>query len=138
MRRSCGHDWRLVLGALWTLLAWCGVAPQAHAGCEMPTVVVSSTSQDSHEAVIGSASSATFVSLSHHSIPGRRPCSGPHCSRAPLVPPTPPVIAESPNQEWACLAVIPDGADHKGIAHFLEDNSQTPIFRASRIYHPPR
>jgi hypothetical protein len=134
MRRSCWHDWRLGLGVLLTLLAWGGVAPQAHAGCETPTVVMRPTAGNAHPSEVGFPSAP----LSHHSMPDRQPCSGPYCSRAPLAPPAPPTTTITSNQEWACLAVIPNGTDSNGIAHRLEDGPHTPIFHTFRIYHPPR
>lgn len=129
MRRFRWHDWRLGLGASLMLLAWGGVAPQVRAGCETPTVVLWPAAEASHQTEAGS---------SNHSMPDGKPCSGPHCSRAPLVPPASPVITTSPSQESACLAVLPGGADCQEIAYRLEDDFHTPIFRTFRIYHPPR
>lgn len=138
MRRSGWHDWRLELGVLLTLLAWGGIAPRTHAGCGESTVVIWPTAPALHQAESASASEAVPHSLPVQSVPGRRPCSGPHCSRLPLLPPTPPATSPAPNPEWACLAVLPSDTDLPGSAHLPEEDSQTPIFRKYRIYHPPR
>jgi hypothetical protein len=138
MRRSCWHDWRPGLGALLTLLALGGIAPQARAGCEQPTVVMWPNDAASNRADVHLMSSVEPHSLPHHSAPGPQPCKGPNCSRAPLTPVAPPATTITPPQEWACLSVVPGGRHSNGAAHCGEAGSLTPIFRASSIYHPPR
>lgn len=134
MRRSCRYDWRLGLGVLLTLLAYGPVAPQAHAGCADPTIVVWPEGSPSHRFHADSMSH----SLPHSSVPGPRPCSGPHCSRSPMTPPVAPVTAIVSNSEWACLLVLPQNATPQGFTHRLEDDPHEPIFSTFRIYHPPR
>lgn len=138
MRRSCWHDGRLGLGVLLTLLAWGGVAPQIRAGCEGPTVVIWSSAENSHRDEFVALSKDMPNSSPHHSVPGRKPCSGPHCSRVPLAPPAPPATSLTVNQEWACFALLPSGADFRGSAYPLEEDPHKPIWHTFRVYHPPR
>lgn len=134
MRHSCRYDRRLGLGVLLTLLAYGAVAPQAHAGCADPTVVIWADGSSTHRVHVDSMSH----SLPHSSVPGPRPCSGPHCSRAPMTPPVVPVTVVVSSQEWACLPVLPRSATRQDFAHRLEDDPHKPIFRTFFIYHPPR
>ncbi len=134
MRRSCWHDWHLGLGVLLTLSALAVFAPRASAGCSEPTIVLSSPAGNSHQAEVGLLASTLMHSLPH--LP--RPCSGPNCSRVPQVPQAPPTTTIAPIQLWACLALISADALFQINAYPLKDDPHTPIFRKSRIYHPPR
>ncbi len=134
MRRSCRYDWRLGLGVLLTLLAYGAIAPQAHAGCADPTVVVWPEASPSHRGHVDSISH----SLPHSSVPGPRPCSGPHCSRSPRTPPVAPVTVVVSISEWACLPILPQKAIPQGAAHRLEDDPHKTTFPIFLIYHPPR
>gem|GEM_PF-2959619 len=138
MKHSCWHAWRLGLGALLTLLAWSAFAPPASAGCERPTVVMWPSTEPSHQAEVDLSSRILPVPMLPPSMPDRQPCRGPHCSRAPLTPPTSPVTTTLPIQEWACFSLMPSGADCQGVTYSFQDDSHKPIFHKFRIYHPPR
>jgi len=116
------------------LLGGGGVAPPARAGCETPTVLMKPTAGNAHPSEVGSPS----VPLPHQSMPGSCPCSGPHCSRAPLAPATPPATTITFTQEWANTPTIPNHEELPNAAYRLEEGLYTPIFRTSPVYHPPR
>lgn len=138
MRFSGRHRWRFGAGVLLALLACATFAPQAHAGCGEPSIVTWPADGKSHRAEAEPSSHVPAHSSPHSSLPGPRPCTGPHCSRTPLAPPPPPATVSASSQEWACLPALSDAADPHGIAHRLEGDLFKPIFRAFRIYYPPR
>jgi hypothetical protein len=127
---ACERGWRLGLGLLCTLLAYGVAAPQAHAGCGDPTVVMWPNGH--------AAQTIENQPLPHPFVPGPRPCSGPHCSRSPGIPLVPPVTVAVTHYEWACLTVVDDTPNLRGSAHRLEDDPLKPIFRTFLVYHPPR
>jgi hypothetical protein len=129
---------RLCFGVLLALWASSLFSPRARAGCNEHVVVTWPTAGMSYRGEVDLSSRLLPNPSPHHSLPGPRPCSGPHCSRAPLAPLAPPATTIAPSQEWACLALISSGADGQGRAHHLEDGPHKPIFRKLRIYHPPR
>ncbi|MHB1421968.1 MAG: hypothetical protein ACYC3I_01985 [Gemmataceae bacterium] len=138
MRLSGWKSWCFQAGVLLTLLVGGVFAPTVHAGCVGPAVVASPDAGLPHRAETDSSSNALPDSRTHRSAPNPPPCSGPHCSGAPLAPQAPPATTISSSQEWACLAVVADGTDPQGITHRLEDAPHSPIFRTSSVYYPPR
>lgn len=134
MRRTFWHNRCLGLGVFLTLLA-CGVAaPQARAGCDYPTVA----SATAHGISFDEPSNHVSKSLSHRSLPTPRPCTGPHCSRSPLVPSTPPAAPIVSDQEWACLGDSECDGRNPRAGRWIEADSRKPVFTSLIIYHPPR
>jgi len=101
-------------------------------------VVTGPSAETAHQAAVDSLSNAAPLRFPHYSMPGPRPCSGPHCSRAPLAPPTSPVTTVAPSQEWACFAIVSNDVSPPGAAYRLEDDPHKPICRTFGVYHPPR
>ncbi len=69
----------------------------------------------------------------------RRPCQGPHCQRAPAMPPAAPVSVEGQRlTEWPCHLALSPATGRDG-AEILEIPScPLPVRRARAVYHPPR
>jgi hypothetical protein len=121
----------LTLGTALVCLAGALLAPApAQAGCGEHVVVVASLEKN--------------VPISTSALPAvpakkNAPCSGPHCTRAPLAPtPLPAVPVVLSGLEWACLLeplILPAS---RSVPHFLEDPCEHPHFAASGVYHPPR
>jgi hypothetical protein len=67
------------------------------------------------------------------------PCSGPNCSRAPVVPTPAPVAPAAPEaQEWACILAPEAAATKSSFPFTYEDPRERPLSMGSSIYHPPR
>jgi hypothetical protein len=136
LRRSA----RLCMGALIALLAWGLFAPaKVRAECSHPYIVT-------HAA--DSTGPAHFVFLNR--TEGSQPdsgmpdqptprCSGPACSRAPLLPQAPqPIPTVSQVEHWACLplSIVFDGPN---LIVFASDQSLLAISHVGQtIFHPPR
>lgn len=129
---------RLRPGAI--LMLWTGAlfAPQAQAGCEDGILVIMPRAIDLHHTDASRAANTRMKSPHSSSVPGRRPCSGPHCSRIPLVPPAPLAAPVVSSQDWACIPIAPLGIDSDGFDDYREESCHTPIFHSFRLYRPPR
>jgi hypothetical protein len=67
------------------------------------------------------------------------PCSGPHCSRAPLTPAPAPAVPVGPGgPEWAYLLQPLLLPSNYSTLYFWEAPREQPLFLASSVYHPPR
>jgi hypothetical protein len=137
MNSRFSRSWlRLWPGVLLTLWAGSALAPQARAGCSYDAIAPMPAGGTSPHA--NAAANTLTKSSPHSSVPEHRPCSGPNCSgapRAPLIPLALPVVF---GQDWAYLPAGEHGRGPDSRAYRPEDGPHTPIFRCSRIFHPPR
>lgn len=72
--------------------------------------------------------------------PARRdcPCSGPRCSKAPLLPAAPVAPAFEAGQEWGYVAGQPPFVANGPDVVFAEDSAARPMRRLAVTYRPPR
>jgi hypothetical protein len=68
-----------------------------------------------------------------------KPCHGPQCSQAPVVPPlAPPTVPPAAPHEWGCLVIALMDAPAGLRAFLVEQSSEHPSRHSSCIFHPPR
>jgi hypothetical protein len=123
---------RFAVGGLWALALGMAFAPsQARAGCGDGLQTLGAGHHAAQPDVRpGSADTEK---------PAPRPCSGPHCSRAPLAPAPLPVPTSQRTVDDPCalspLLLLPLS---EPLATFPETFSGVPVRRAADVYHPPR
>jgi hypothetical protein len=75
----------------------------------------------------------------HHPAPRPLPpCSGPTCSRLPLVPPAVPPIVVPPGNDPAALADDISLPICRPSRRLDDEPSRRPVRQANSIFHPPR
>jgi hypothetical protein len=116
-------------------LAMALLAPSTgRAGCDYPTHVQYMPPEDAKQA-------ANFAPKGKPvSTPANKPCpcSGPTCSRSPLLPPTPFSVEAVKIHEWIRLPLPLFLAPPQHDGWLADHLSPRPIRYASTIYHPPR
>ena len=125
-----GSSHRLSLGVGLSLLATALLAPSAaRAGCGEHVLVTPAAKATSHSP----------ASVPEQPAKKQAPCSGPHCSHAPIAPPPAPVVpVPTGGQEWACV-LLPFGLLAETSSPYTPDDSVvSPPHGGSDIYHPPR
>jgi hypothetical protein len=133
MTRASWTRWtRLTTGAALALLVAGFLAPTpARASCGDYIDM-----SGSHAAMTG----ASPERMPGHDLPQAppRPCSGPHCSKAPFTPAPTPVSAPDRDERWGLGLVLPFLGDvDSGLLPSANDPAQ-PVHHPARIYHPPR
>jgi hypothetical protein len=131
-----GPGWRVFLGVAASLVVGFLLAPStAHGGC------------GEHVMLTKIANAGTPLPPDSHlppdtsfpATPKRAPCSGPHCSRAPIAPSPTPVAPVAPGiTEWACVLDSSTTLKKNSFSHEFEDPLETTSSLISSIYHPPR
>lgn len=121
----------LSLGAALALLAGVLLAPAAvRAGCGDHVMVIASAQNN---APISAPVPPTMPAKKH------APCSGPHCTRAPLAPAPAPAVPVGPSGPEAARILEPLLLPASQSSPYLgECPRQTPLLIASSVYHPPR
>jgi hypothetical protein len=121
---------RLSLGVGLPLLAVALLAPSsARAGCGDHVLVTPAAKAISHSP----------VSVPEPPAKKQAPCSGPHCSHAPITPPPAPVVpVPTGGHEWACV-LLPIAMPAETSSPYIPDNHVvSPLPNGSGVYHPPR
>ena len=70
-------------------------------------------------------------------VPLRR-CSGPSCSKAPLLPVVPASLTPLRIEQWGCLTVATPRRDSSGIAAPTDEGLVHFLVLSSSVFHPPR
>lgn len=95
---------------------------------------------DCGDYVVTRLSRAGTLPAAEHAVPRpHKPCSGPHCSQAPVAPPAPVPANPLPTYpEWGCafdgLLIAPPDAT----ALLPGQRASRPVPLPSDIFHPPR
>jgi hypothetical protein len=121
-----------------TLLGYVGGAPSAHAGCGDHLILLPT---DPRQAPASEVAPLTRPPTADSGSPLRphTPCSGPYCSRAPLLPPLAPAVPVTmPGPEWACTVghLVLAAADDFSL--LPDEPAAAPAFRGDSVFHPPR
>jgi hypothetical protein len=136
--KACGWWIRLAVGGLWTLALEIAFAPAPArgAGCGDGLMPLHAGPDAPRTWAFPGLAGA---GQSHRPRPVAPPCSGPSCSRLPLVPPAAPA---SPPIRWAddlgAFALPLLLASPQPLGPLTDDPPSRPVRRASDVYHPPR
>jgi hypothetical protein len=126
----------LTTGVVLTLLANGVLAPSARAGCGDHLTSLRSPTGPATVNLLGPDHTRAATDRAGHP---HAPCSGPQCSRAPVLPPLAPVVPPTiPAQDWACAVVPVLFAVADDFSFLLDEAVQTPDCHGTSIFHPPR
>jgi hypothetical protein len=130
----------IAAGAWAVLLATGLVAPsQARAGCTHPYVF---SKTDTVVAVADLDLLAVGREAPEPSSRAPRnapaPCSGPACSKLPIVPVSVPSVASPRLEQWCCLAAGSLSQASGSVAFPASERLLHPLHIASSLFHPPR
>jgi hypothetical protein len=135
MRNDQTWRWwlRLAVGGVWALAVGAAFAPaQARAGCGDGLVPLHAGRQ----APRGPAAAPESRDAQRQAP---QPCSGPHCSRAPLIPgPAPGSTAPRGVDDFCTLVPILLLPAPRPLAEPGDRAPGCPVHRASQVYRPPR
>jgi hypothetical protein len=133
---SSYRGWWLPTGVVLSLLVNAVFAPAAaRASCGDYLIPSHHTSGQAEASLMGLAGKIAPAGQPMHS---HAPCSGPNCSRRPVLPlvPVAPLGVSAP--QWACSTARPDFLVLEGSSFFRDGPVPSPSSHDDSIFHPPR
>jgi hypothetical protein len=131
---ASGRELRRLVGWALPVLAGVFLAP-AGARADCGDYVVTRLSHD----MMASSSAQQAAGQLPPAAPRHKPCSGPHCSHAPVAPPARVPTTQRPTfREWGCVIADLCLAPLDPRIVFPEEQTQRPVRLSSAIFHPPR